>query len=395
MKFLSIRRIPMKITKIKTYLFYPGIAKNLLFCRVDTDEGLHGWGEAYVGPGKEKAVEAYINSMALHVIGRSPFNIKHTGRIMYDDFVTKRGTPDMYAAWSAIEIALWDIVGKKLGEPVYNLLGGRSREKIRLYANGWRRGAKTIDEIVERAMKVKAMDFTAMKFDPFPGPYRAIIDRKDEDHAVAAVRRVREAVGPEMDIMVEVHRRLAPMHAIRVARRIEEFNPFWFEEPCTSDNVDLVVQVKRAINIPVVTGEALHSKAQFKEVFEKQAADIINPDSCACSGILGLLEIAAMAEPYAIAVSPHNYNGTAIGLMATAQICAVVTNFLIAECFVNLKPACDEIMVQPPKIDHGFLELPSGPGLGIDIDVAKLEKRPFKEPSKEMRQYWEEFPKQG
>lgn len=384
----------MKITGIKTYLFYPGTAKNLLFCRVDTEEGIHGWGEAYVGAGKEKAVEAYINGMAPHILGRSPFNIKHTGQALYDDFVTKRGTPDFYAAWSAIEIAMWDVVGKKLGQPIHNLLGGRSREKVRVYANGWKRGAKTIDEIALRAAKVKEMGFTAMKFDPFPGPFRQIIDRKDEDYAVESVRRVREAVGPGVDILVEVHRRLAPMHAIRVARRIEELNPFWFEEPCTSDNVDLVAEVKRAIRIPVVTGEALHNKTGFKEVFAKQAADIINPDVCACGGILGILEIAAMAEPHAVALAPHNYNGTAIGLAATAQASAIATNFLIAECFLNLKPACDEIMVKPPTIDHGFLELPTEPGLGIDIDVAQLEKRPFHEPSQNIRQYWEEFPKQ-
>jgi len=385
----------MKITGVKTYLFDPGTAKNLLFCRVDTDEGIHGWGEGYVVAGKEKAVEAYIQGMAPHLIGRGPFNIKHTGQVMFDDFVTKRSSPDFYCAWSAIEIALWDIVGKKLGQPIYNLLGGPSREKIRVYANGWRQGAKTIDEVAERAARVVQSGFSAMKFDPFPGPWRQFISRKDEDHAVETVRRVREAVGPDVDLLVEVHRRLAPMHAIRVARRMEEFNPFWYEEPCLSDNIDLVAQAKREIRIPVVTGEALHTKADFKEVFERQAADIINPDSCGCGGILALLEIAAMAEPYAVAVSPHNYNGTAIGLAATAHISAVATNFLIAECFLNLKPACDEIMVKPLEVENGFVELPTEPGLGIDIDVAKLERRPFREPKKEIRHYWEEYPRQG
>lgn len=385
----------MKINSIKSYTFDPGAGKNLLFCRVDTDEGIHGWGEAYVALGKERAVESYINSMAPFILGRSPFVIKHTGQVLFDDFVTRRGSPDFYAAWAAIEIALWDIVGKKLGQPVYNLLGGPSREKIRLYANGWRQGSRTPQEAAERAVKVVEMGFTAMKFDPFPGPWRTFISRKDEDQAVETVRAVREAVGPEVDLLIEVHRRLAPMHAVRVACRMEEFNPFWYEEPCLSDNIDLVAAARREIRMPVVTGEALHTKADFKDVFEKQAADIINPDSCACGGILGLLEIAAMAEPYAVAVSPHNYNGTAIGLAATAHISAVATNFLIAECFLNIKPACDEIMATPPKIENGFLELPTAPGLGIEIDEQKVLKRPAREPQKEIRQYWEEFPRQG
>ncbi len=384
----------MRIIQIRTYLFDPGAAKNLLFCRVDTDEGVHGWGEAYVVSGKEKAVEAYIHGMAPYVIGRNPFQIKHTGQVMFDDWATKRSSPDLYAAWSAIEIALWDVLGKKLGQPVYNLLGGPSRQNIRLYANGWRQGAETIDEVVDKAAKVVEMGFTAMKFDPFPGPWRQFITRRDEDHAVEMVRQVRGAVGPMVDLLIEVHRRLAPMHAIRIAKRIEEFKPFWYEEPCLSDNIDLVARVRREIGLPVVTGETLHTKSDFREVFEKQAADIINPDSCGCGGILALLEIAAMAEPYAVAVAPHNYNGTAIGLAATAHVSAVATNFLIAECFLNHMDACDEITTKPLKIVDGFLELSTEPGLGIDLDVARLEKRPFRENKKEIRQYWEESPRQ-
>lgn len=386
----------MKITGIKTYLFDPGTAKNLLYCRVETDEGLYGWGEAYVGNGKERAVETYIQAMAPYIIGRSPFNIRHTGQVMFDDVVIRRSSVDFHCAWSAIEIALWDIVGKAADLPIYNLLGGASREKIRIYANGWWFGADTIDETVRRATKVREMGFTAMKWDPFPGPWRTFVSRKDEDYAVANVKAMREALGPDVDLLVEVHRRLAPFHAVRVAQRIEEFNPFWFEEPCLSDNMDLVAAAKRDIRIPVVSGETLYNKMDFLPLFEKRAADIINPDTCAAGGILGMLEIASMADSHAIALTPHNYNGTNIGLAATVHVAAVAPNFLIAECFINLKPGCDEITVNPLKVENGWVDLPTAPGLGVDIDVEKLLQHPYREfPHKEHRQYWEEFPRQG
>ncbi len=386
----------MRITNISTFSFYPGAGKNLLFCRVDTDEGTYGWGEAYVGQGKEAAVETYIKAMAPYLIGRSPFNIRHTGQVMFDDFAIRRSSIDFFCAWSAIEIALWDIVGKKANQPIYNLLGGPSREKVRVYANGWWFGANTIDETVKRAVAVKQMGFTAMKWDPLPGPWRTFVSQKDLAYAVDNVKAVREAVGPEVDLLVEVHRRLAPMHAITLARHIEEFNPFWFEEPCLADNIDLVVAAKREIRLPVVTGETLYTKADFVGVFEKRAADIINPDICAAGGILGMLEIAAMAEPYAVAVTPHNYNSTIVGLAATVHFSALVPNFLIAECFINLKPGCDEIAINPLRLKDGWVDLPSAPGLGVDIDVERLLKHPYRElPHKGIRQYWEEFPRQG
>lgn len=143
----------MKITKVTPYPFFAG-PKNLMLCRVDTDEGVYGWGEAYVVQGKEKAVQLYIEAMEAYMIGRSPFEIKHSGTAMFDDFSIRRSSCDFYAAWSAIEIAMWDIAGKVCGQPVYNLLGGPCREKIRLYANGWWGGARSIDETVERALAV-------------------------------------------------------------------------------------------------------------------------------------------------------------------------------------------------------------------------------------------------
>ena len=274
----------MKIARIETFILGTGSSKDLLFCRVETEDGLYGWGEAYVTQGKEKVVAECIQAMAPHVIGRSAFNIRHTGQVMYEDFAIKRGSPELSAAWSAVEIASWDILGKRAGLPVYNLIGGASRERVRVYANGWSRGT-TIEEGVERGLKVKAMGFTAAKFDPFPGPWRSFVDRRDEDFAIAYVRAMRQALGPDFELLIEAHRRFAPTHAIRIGHRLAEFGIDWYEEPCLSENIELVAEVRRAVPIPIVTGEAIFTREAFFDCLAKRAADILNPDICVVGGI--------------------------------------------------------------------------------------------------------------
>lgn len=387
----------MNITRVETFLFHPGSGKNLLFVRIETASGLHGWGEAYVSVKKEKVVDDYLKAMAPYLIGRSAHHIRHLGQILFDDFAIRRSSVDFLCAWSAVEIALWDLVGKKAGLPLHAMLGGAMRDQVRVYANGWWYGAAGIDAIVERAVAVKAQGYTAMKWDPFPGPWRTFITAAEEDHAVDCVRAVREAVGPDVDLLIDAHRRVAPHHAIRVARRIAPFGVFCYEEPCLSDNIDLVAEVRRAIDLPVVTGETLYTKEDFLPVFEKRAADILNPDICAVGGIGAMLDIAAMAQPHAVAISPHNYNSTIIGLAATLHLSALIPNFLIAEIFINLKSACDAITPTPLTIeDGGWVSLPTAPGLGVDIDRDALAARPYQDfPHKDMRQYWEEFPRKN
>ncbi len=382
----------VKVTDVKSFLVYPGNAKNWLFTKVETDEGLVGWGEAYTQLDRDLAIEAHIKAMSRYLIGRSPFNIKHFTHAMYRDFAVKRGAMDFYSALSAVEHALWDIVGKSLGTPVYNLLGGACRDRIRVYANGWG-GGRSPEETAERAAQVVERGFTALKFDPFPGPWQEFISREDELAAVAKVRAVREAVGPDVEILVEVHRRLAPMHAIRVAHMMEEYRPFWYEEPCVPDNLDAIAEVRRSIRIPVVTGEALYTKADFREVFEKRAADILNPDICNCGGILELKEIAAMAEPYLVVMSPHNFNSMTIGLAASVQLCAAIPNFLILEYFVNFEAPSAEIARNPLKAERGYVQIPTGPGLGVELDEEALRKWGYKQfPIRPIRQYREEGP---
>jgi galactonate dehydratase len=384
----------MKIARVESFLFNPGTTRNLLFCRIETDSGLHGWGEAYVTAEKEKAVDEYLRAMAGHLIGRSAFSIRHTGQVLFDDFVIRRSSIGFLSAWSAIEIALWDIVGKAAGQPVYNLLGGASRERVRVYANGWADEPGTLDEIIERAVAVKALGYSALKFDPVPGPWRTFIHKEDEDFAVEFVKRMREALGPDMELLVEMHRRLSPSHAIRIGRRIAEYDIGWYEEPCLSDNIELVAEVRRNVPIPIVTGETLYTKEDFLPVFAKRAADILNPDICAMGGITALMEVAAMAQPHAVGIAPHNNNSTLAGLAATVHVCATIPNFVTAECFINRLNACDAIALSSIKVEGGWAELPTTPGLGIDIDVAQLRKHPYKSfPPKGLRHSWEEFPR--
>ncbi len=390
----------MKIADIETYLVYSGGhragmigGKNWLFVKVETDEGIHGWGEAYTQLNRDKTIEGHVHEMKRYLIGRDPFNIKHFTQMVYNDFAGRRGSMELYCALSGIEQALWDIVGKKLGVPVYKLLGGACRQRIRVYANGWYGGADTPEQYAEMATAVVKRGFSALKFDPFPGPWRLYVDRKDEQLAVDRVGAVREAVGDEVDLLIEVHRRLAPSHAIRVGQMMEEFKPFWYEEPVPAENVPALAEVRERVNIPVVTGETLYTKAAFREVFERRAADIINPDVCNCGGILELKEIAAMAEPYYVAVSPHNYNSTSIGLAATVQVAACLPNFIITEYFVNFAEVSDAISVSPMKVENGYIAIPDTPGLGLELNEEALRQHPyFQAPKRALREYYDEGP---
>jgi galactonate dehydratase len=385
----------MKIARIETFILGTGSSKDLLLCRVETEDGTHGWGEAYVTHGREEVIEVLIGKMAPHVIGRPVFNIRHTGQVMFDDFAIKRGSMELLSAWSAIEIASWDIIGKIAGQPVYNLLGGPSRERVRVYANGWA-GRTTIEDGVERALKIKAMGFSAAKVDPFPGPWRTHIDRKDEDFAIGYVAALREALGPDFEILVEAHRRFSPQHAIRIGRRLEAFGIEWYEEPCLADNLSLLAEVRDKVRIPIVTGEALYTKESFFEVLSRRAADILNPDICAIGGISALLDISVMAQPQAVVMSPHNYNSPLVGMAATVHVSAVIPNFKITEYFVNFEGVCRDIAIQGLAVKDGWIDLPTAPGLGIDIDIAKLRARPHREASHHgFRSYTEEYPRKG
>ena len=383
----------MQITDIKTFLVHPGRAKNLCFVKIETDEGIYGWGECYTQSDRDVQITAHVDQLKRYLIGRDPTNIKHFTQMAFDDFAGRRGSMDYYCAISGLEHAMWDIAGKAYGAPVHKLIGGACRDKIRVYANGWSGGNPTPDSLAERASEVIEAGFTALKFDPIPGRWRTYVSKDVEDAAVENVRAVREAVGPDVDILVEMHRRLAPMHAVRIAHEIERYRPFWYEEPVLAENIPALASVRQKINIPVVTGEELYTKFEFREVFERQAADILNPDVCNVGGILELKEIAAMAEPYFVVISPHNFNSTTVGLAATIQVSAAIPNFLITEYFVNLEELGRDIAKKPFEVKDGYIQIPDAPGLGIDLDEERLAAYPYKPfPPRSPAQIWDEGP---
>jgi len=368
----------MKITAVKSYTVHPGWRKNLIFVKVETDAGIHGWGEAYSQYDRDTAVTAQLEALGRYAIGRSPFDIKHFTQVAFDDYAQRRGSVELFCAISGIEQALWDIVGKTCKQPVYNLLGGRYRNKIRVYANGWSYGMKEPDDYARAAEKVVKQGFTALKFDPLPAPWRTYIPKEHEHRAVRVVKAIRDAVGPDIDLLIEQHRRLAPMHAIRLDRQLAEFDLYLMEESCQAEYPDELALIRREIGVPMMIGEATYTKTGFRPLLEKRSADILNPDVACVGGILELKEIAAMAEPFLVAMSPHNYNSTLVALASTVHASATMPNFLITEYFLPFVEFCDKISPNQLKPKNGHIELPTAPGLGVDVDEAALKKYPGK-----------------
>ena len=368
----------MKITAVKSYTVHPGWRKNLIFVKVETDAGIHGWGEAYSQYDRDTAVTAQLQALGPYMVGRSPFDIKHFTQFAFDDYAARRGSVELFCAISGIEQAMWDIVGKACKQPVYNLLGGKYREKIRVYANGWSYGMKQPDDYARAAEKVVTMGFTAMKFDPLPAPWRTYIPKEHERRAVSVVKAVRDAVGPDVDILIEQHRRLAPMHAIRLDKRLAEFDLYWMEESCQAEYPDELAQIRREIGVPMVIGEATYTKTGFRPLLEKRSADILNADVACCGGILELKEIAAMAESFLVAMSPHNYNSTLVALASTVHASATMPNFIITEYFLPFVDFVDKISPNQLKPKNGYIDLPTAPGLGIDVDEEALKQHPGK-----------------
>ena len=368
----------MKITAVKSYTVHPGWRKNLIFVKVETDSGIYGWGEAYSQYDRDTAVMAQLEALGQYALGRDPFNIRHFTQIAFDDYAARRGSLELFCAVSGIEQAMWDIAGKACGQPVYNLLGGRCRDRIRVYANGWSYQLKEPADYARAAEQVLKQGFTALKFDPLPAPWRSWIPKEHEARAVAVVKAVRDAVGPDVDILIDQHRRLAPMHAIRLDKRLAEFGLYWLEEPNVAENPEALAEVRRATGLPIVIGEATYTKAGFRPLLEARAADILNPDVACCGGILELKEIAAMAEPFLVALSPHNYNSTVVALASTVHASAVMPNFIITEYFLPFVEFGDQISPNQLRPKNGYIELPVAPGLGIDVNEDALGKHPGK-----------------
>lgn len=365
----------MRVVNVKSYRVDSGAGKNWLFVKVETDDRIHGWGEAYTYVDRDRSVQAYVDAMARQLEGKNPFHIKTFVLSMYVDFGGRRPSLDLFAARSALEQALWDIVGKSLDQPVYNLFGGPCRETVRVYANGWTQGATTPSDLADRAQQTVALGFDALKFDPFPDLWREQLSPDEESEAVARIAAVREAVGSGVDLLIEAHRRFDSITGSRLAGKLSKYDPFWYEEPVDVQNLDSLVEVRRVSSIPIVTGETLYTKDEFLPVLAARGADIVNPDVCA-TGIGGLLEIGSLADAYRVRVAPHNYNSTSVGLASTLHVAASLPNFLITEYFVNAVEASNSIAVDPFSVEDGRILLPDRPGLGIDLDEDALRSRP-------------------
>lgn len=368
----------MKIETVECLPVHPGWRKNFVFVRIRTSDGIVGWGEAYSQYDRDGAIAAQVEALGQYLVGRDARHIRHFLQIAYDDYAQRRASLEYWCAVSGLEMALWDIVGKAAQQPVYHLLGGPCRERIRVYANGWSYKMSQPVEFAAAAEKVVALGFDALKFDPLPRPWRTFVPKEHIRHAVKVVTEVREAVGPDVDLLLDIHRRLAPTHAIELSKRLEDLGIYWFEEPCPVDNLEALREVRDATRIPVVSGEAMYGRADFRRLLRERCVDIINPDVSNCGGILEMTLIAAAAEAELVAVSPHNYNSTTLALSATVQAAACMPNFTITEYFMPYEDFGREVASNPLLPRKGYLDLPTGPGLGLDIIEEAVRARPGK-----------------
>jgi len=365
----------MQVTQIRTYIYRA--SWNWLFVKLETDEGIDGWGEATT-QGATKATEAAVHEVGdNYLIGKDPRQIElHFSTMLRNSYW--RPSLILYSAISGLEMAMWDILGKSLNVPVYTLLGGACNPRLKLYHNGWWFGAKSHRDYARLAIETVDKGARGLKFDPLQG-CDLFIDREQAKQVVEAIRLVREAVGDDVELMIDVHGRLSPDNSIRVAREVEQYRPFWWEEPIPTDaSVEDTAKVAHSINIPVVIGERIYTRWGFRDVFEKRAATAINPDIAHQGGILETKKIADMAHAYYVGITPHSAGGPVL-TAASMQLEAASPNFLIHEFFSPDMPYYKETVKDPfPIIKDDLIELPTKPGLGIELNEDALAKRPYK-----------------
>ncbi|SFF21103.1 galactonate dehydratase [Paenibacillus algorifonticola] len=362
----------MKITKIKTYTVF-AYRTNWIFVQVHTDEGIVGVGEATLEY-NEMALLGAIQDLERYLIGQNPLNIEHLYYTLYRDSYF-RGGAVLMSAISAIETCLWDINGKALGVPVYRLLGGKCRDKIKIYANGWFANAKTPDQFAEKAKEAYSRGIRALKWDPF-GKAHLSISTAEMDHALNCIGAVRDAVGSEVDLLIEGHGRFNIPAAMQIAREIEPFKPLFFEEPLPPDYIEGLAQIKERSNVAIAAGERLYTKYAFRDLLEKRAVDFIQPDVSHAGGIMELKKIAAMAEAYHIPFAPHNPSGP-VANAATLQLAACVPNFFILEIMYNDIPWRKDLTDEDLVFEDGCIRIPDKPGIGISLNEEEALKYPF------------------
>ncbi|MEM7538095.1 MAG: mandelate racemase/muconate lactonizing enzyme family protein [Chloroflexota bacterium] len=371
----------MKITNVETILLnniepYRG-GQYWLFIKLITDEGIVGLGERPSGNAVNMAAQVSLiqDLCEQFVIGTSPFDIEKLWQRIFasrHDFrhPSLYGTP----ALSAIEMACWDIVGKAVNQPIYNLLGGKAHDKLRAYAYMPTEGVwENPEKAGEIAIKLVEAGNTACKFDPFTPffPYPRDFSLKFIRHVGKIFQSIRDAVGDELEIGIGTHGQFSTAVAIRVAKELEEYSPFWFEEPVPPENVDELARVAAHTSIPIATGERLVTKYEFADLLKKQAAQIIQLDVGQCGGILESKKIAGMAESHYAMIAPHMYCGP-IAAAAAIQLDTCSPNFLIQE--FNVNDLHSQMFVEPLHFENGYITPPTGPGLGVELDETVVEK---------------------
>ena len=362
----------MKITDIKTFVV-DCFRTNWVFVKVYTDEGISGVGEGTLEY-KEKAFLGAVEHIKEAITGLDPHNIERITHDVYRDSYWRCG-PVLMSALSAVEMALWDIKGKALGVPVYQLLGGKANDKVRIYVNGWFAGAKTPEEFGEKAKIAVQRGVTAMKWDPFGKSYLEI-SNADLDTALRCVDAVRQAVGPKVDLLIEGHGRFNVPTGIKIAKELEPFKPMWFEEPTPPDSLEALKTVRDKSPVPISAGERLYNLKQYRDLFEMRAADYIQPDISHAGGIMELKKIAAVADTYYIPFAPHNPSGP-VANAATLQLAACTPNFSILE--IMYSDVTWRADVTNEKLDYadGYMTIPDRPGLGIEINEEECLKHPY------------------
>lgn len=362
----------MKITEIKTFLCH-AYRTNWVFVKVLTDDGIYGVGEATLEY-REKTVISAIHDLERTIVGLDPHNIEKMFHDSYRDAYW-RGGPVLMSALASVEMALWDIKGKALGVPIYQLLGGKVRDEVPCYANGWFVPAKTPEEFAAKAVEAAEAGFSGLKWDPF-GSAWLNLSRKEFFQAMDCVGAVSDAVGDRVDLLIEGHGRFNIPTAVQVGRELENYKIRWFEEPIPPDNLEGLAEVKSRIRIPVSAGERLYSRWDYRRFFELRCADFIQPDISHAGGMAEVKKIAAMAEAYHIPICPHNPSGP-VANAATLQIAACTPNFYLLETMFSDVPHRREITDEKIVFKNGMMQIPDKPGLGIDINEDAIVKYPY------------------
>lgn len=364
----------MKITDVRTFVV-DCFRTNWVFVKVYTDAGIDGVGEGTLEY-KEKALCGAVEHLKNYLIGKDPRQIEKLYHDIYRDAYW-RGGAVLMSALSAVECALWDILGKSLGVPVYQLLGGKANDECRIYVNGWFSGAKTPDEFAEKAKITVKRGVTAMKWDPFGKSYLQI-SNKDLDTALECVAKVREAVGNQVDLLIEGHGRFDVPTGIKIAKELEQFKPMWFEEPVPPNNLEALKAVRDKSPVAISAGERLYTRFDYNQLFATRAADYIQPDVSHAGGIMELKKIAAIAEANYIPFAPHNPSGP-VANAATLQLAACCPNFCILEIMNSDVDYRKFITNENLVYENGKIKIGDKPGIGIELNEEECLKHPYAE----------------